>query len=110
MTIRPFATVLLVFLLLLRGWPVASAAPAPPTVPPRTEEPASGSKKAPRDLAKGERAKALYDFNAENADELSLTAGSIITVTDKSLGEWWSGTLAGKSGIFPANYVELLPR
>lgn len=53
------------------------------------------------------KCKALYDFDAENPDELNLKTGDIITVTEE-LGEWWKGTLNGVEGIFPANYVEVI--
>jgi myosin-1 len=55
-----------------------------------------------------EQCKTLYDFQAENADELSFGPGEIITIIDKSLGEWWTGELNGKKGIFPSNYVEII--
>lgn len=55
------------------------------------------------------RAKALYDFSGEpNTAELTITAGEVLTVTRKDVGEgWWEGTnLQGKTGLFPAAYVE----
>ncbi|KAL6069905.1 Unconventional myosin-Ie [Balamuthia mandrillaris] len=57
----------------------------------------------------GEQAKALYDFQAENEDELNFSQGAIITVTNKSNPDWWEGVLDGRSGLFPATYVELIP-
>jgi len=50
--------------------------------------------------------KALFDFEAENPDELSFNAGDMITFVE-DLGEWWRGEINGNSGIFPASYVEL---
>jgi hypothetical protein len=47
----------------------------------------------------------LYDYGAQEADELTLREGDVIDVIQKS-GEWWEGTLNGKTGVFPANYVE----
>ncbi|KAI9318827.1 hypothetical protein BX666DRAFT_1855230, partial [Dichotomocladium elegans] len=49
---------------------------------------------------------ALYDFQAVNADELNIREGDRILVTKKDDSGWWEGTLDGRSGIFPANYVE----
>ncbi|KAM6957223.1 GRB2-related adapter protein 2a [Aplochiton taeniatus] len=49
--------------------------------------------------------KALYDFNAEEGDELGFCAGDIIEILDRSDASWWRGRLRGKSGLFPANYT-----
>ncbi|XP_038610884.1 SH3 domain-containing protein 19 [Tachyglossus aculeatus] len=58
---------------------------------------------------KKEKARALYDFHGENDDELSFKAGDTITELESVDEEWMSGELAGKSGIFPKNYVQVLP-
>ncbi|CAJ1075892.1 GRB2-related adapter protein 2a [Xyrichtys novacula] len=50
--------------------------------------------------------RALYDFTAEEDDELGFCAGDIIEVLDRSDPSWWRGRLRGKSGLFPANYTE----
>ncbi|XP_028267849.1 GRB2-related adapter protein 2a [Parambassis ranga] len=52
--------------------------------------------------------KALYDFNAEEDDELGFCAGDIIEVLDRTDASWWKGRLRGRSGLFPANYTSLL--
>lgn len=49
--------------------------------------------------------KALYDFIAEEDDELGFCAGDVIEVLDRSDPSWWRGKLRGKSGLFPANYT-----
>lgn len=49
--------------------------------------------------------KALYDFTAEEDDELGFCAGDIIEVLDRSDPSWWKGRLRGRSGLFPANYT-----
>ncbi|KAM6440773.1 SH3 domain-containing protein 19 isoform 1-T1 [Liasis olivaceus] len=54
------------------------------------------------------KAKALYDFHAENIDELSFKVGDIITELESVDEEWMSGELQGKSGIFPKNFVQIL--
>ncbi|XP_026672719.1 intersectin-1 isoform X4 [Ceratina calcarata] len=48
---------------------------------------------------------ALYPYaSAENGD-LNFGQGEVILVTKKE-GDWWTGTIGDRTGIFPANYVE----
>lgn len=55
------------------------------------------------------QAKALYDFIPNESGELKLVKGDIINVIDNSsFTDWWKGTLNGKVGIFPSNYVTSL--
>ncbi|KAI5623055.1 GRB2-related adaptor protein 2, partial [Silurus asotus] len=49
--------------------------------------------------------KALYDFIAEEEDELGFSAGDIIEVLDRSDVSWWKGRLHENVGLFPANYT-----
>ena len=42
--------------------------------------------------------------------QLKFKKGDIITVTQKEDGGWWEGTLDGRTGWFPSNYVEELTR
>ncbi|XP_071398470.1 GRB2-related adapter protein 2a [Centroberyx affinis] len=49
--------------------------------------------------------KAMYDFAAEEDDELGFCAGEFIEVLDRSDASWWKGRLRGKIGLFPANYT-----
>ncbi|XP_051985850.1 GRB2-related adapter protein 2b [Xyrauchen texanus] len=49
--------------------------------------------------------RALYDFTAEDADELNFLAGDIIEVLDQSDQSWWRGLLRGRTGLFPVNYT-----
>nr|KAJ3423287.1 Unconventional myosin-Ie [Polyrhizophydium stewartii] len=71
----------------------AAAAKKKPVPPPPP------AKKVPR-------CKALYNYDASEADELSFKAGDIITITAKDDPGWWTGTLGGRSGLFPSNYVQ----
>lgn len=43
------------------------------------------------------------------SSELSVTAGETLLVTRQDVGEgWWEGTSAsGRTGLFPAAYVEV---
>ncbi|XP_048744666.1 rho guanine nucleotide exchange factor 7-like isoform X4 [Ostrea edulis] len=54
------------------------------------------------------RVKAIHNFKGKNNDELCLTKGDIITMTQTMEGGWWEGTLNGKTGWFPSNYVKEL--
>ncbi|XP_054852227.1 rho guanine nucleotide exchange factor 6 isoform X2 [Eublepharis macularius] len=49
--------------------------------------------------------KARFNFKQTNEDELSINKGDIIYVTRVEEGGWWEGTLNGKTGWFPSNYV-----
>ena len=52
-------------------------------------------------------AKVTFDYEAENDDELSLKEGEIVEVLSQEEEGWWKGSLNGKVGVFPANFVEL---
>uniref|UniRef100_A0A8C1UGH9 Rho guanine nucleotide exchange factor (GEF) 7b n=1 Tax=Cyprinus carpio TaxID=7962 RepID=A0A8C1UGH9_CYPCA len=56
---------------------------------------------APRVLVK-----ARFNFQQTNEDELSFNKGDIIQVTRQEEGGWWEGSLNGKTGWFPSNYVK----
>uniref|UniRef100_A0A8C5WQL3 Rac/Cdc42 guanine nucleotide exchange factor 6 n=1 Tax=Laticauda laticaudata TaxID=8630 RepID=A0A8C5WQL3_LATLA len=49
--------------------------------------------------------KARFQFKQTNEDELTINKGDIIYVTRTEEGGWWEGTLNGKTGWFPSNYV-----
>uniref|UniRef100_A0A158R5N7 SH3 domain-containing protein n=1 Tax=Syphacia muris TaxID=451379 RepID=A0A158R5N7_9BILA len=56
------------------------------------------------------RVKTLYECTAGHDSELSFQPGQIITNVYESKEEGWLvGTLNGKTGLIPANYVEPLP-
>ncbi|TKA37775.1 hypothetical protein B0A54_09777 [Friedmanniomyces endolithicus] len=72
----------------------------------------------PATSARKRRARALYDFDPAEEDELRFRKGDIIDVTEgKPVGDiinvvgkcegWW-GSLRGQTGRFPANHVEEL--
>jgi len=49
---------------------------------------------------------AIYDYESQGADEISLKEGDIIFLIAKSESGWWEGEKNGKKGLFPGNYVE----
>lgn len=74
----------------------ASPTLPPPPPPPKRESSAFAC-----------RARALYDYVAEQDDELSLTKGEVIEVVTME-GEWWLGFVGDTHGTFPSNYVEVM--
>lgn len=58
-----------------------------------------------------ELCKVLYPYEPSNGDELELVEGDIITIISKELPDkgWWKGELHGKVGVFPDNFVTILP-
>ncbi|KAJ2998132.1 hypothetical protein HDV02_004809 [Globomyces sp. JEL0801] len=52
---------------------------------------------------------ALYDFDPERDSDLGFKQGDIITITKRteSDDDWWTGSCNGRSGDFPANFVEV---
>ncbi|KAH7046161.1 hypothetical protein BKA57DRAFT_482527 [Linnemannia elongata] len=53
---------------------------------------------------------ALYDYDAQQAGDLSFRKDDRIEIVDKSnnANEWWTGKLNGKQGVFPGTYVQEL--
>ncbi|XP_029647961.1 SH3 domain-containing kinase-binding protein 1 isoform X1 [Octopus sinensis] len=58
-----------------------------------------------------EMAIARFSYHAENEDELTLKEGDTITILKKDLEDvgWWKGELNGRIGVFPDNFVEIIP-
>ncbi|KAL6234287.1 hypothetical protein BDW75DRAFT_212607 [Aspergillus navahoensis] len=52
-------------------------------------------------------AKALYDYEAAEDNELSFPEGAEIINIEFPDDDWWLGEYRGKTGLFPANYVQL---
>uniref|UniRef100_A0A493TB55 Intersectin-1 n=2 Tax=Anas platyrhynchos TaxID=8839 RepID=A0A493TB55_ANAPP len=49
----------------------------------------------------------MYDYTAQNDDELAFNKGQIINVLNKEDPDWWKGEVNGQVGLFPSNYVKL---
>uniref|UniRef100_A0A8B9W6W6 Intersectin-1 n=1 Tax=Bos mutus grunniens TaxID=30521 RepID=A0A8B9W6W6_BOSMU len=49
----------------------------------------------------------MYDYTAQNDDELAFSKGQVINVLNKEDPDWWKGEVHGQVGLFPSNYVKL---
>ncbi|KAB0379460.1 hypothetical protein FD755_007244, partial [Muntiacus reevesi] len=50
---------------------------------------------------------AMYDYTANNEDELNFSKGQLINVLNKDDPDWWQGEISGVTGLFPSNYVKM---
>jgi hypothetical protein len=48
---------------------------------------------------------ALYPYQSMEAGDLSFQHGEVVLVVKKE-GDWWTGTIGDRQGIFPSNYVQ----
>lgn len=74
-----------------------------------TSAPNAAASNGPTPPVAASRVRALYDFAPTEAGELPFQKGDIIRVLDSVYEHWWRGELKGEAGIFPVNYVEILP-
>jgi len=49
-----------------------------------------------------------FDYEAEEADDLSFEAGDVIKIVERIGDEWLKGEVDAKTGIFPVSYVEII--
>lgn len=47
-----------------------------------------------------------YNYQAQQADELSLVKGTRILILEKSNDGWWRGQSGAQAGWFPSNYTQ----
>lgn len=75
-----------------------------------TDEPSDYGGTAKGGSHKGSlRAVVLYDYTADEENEIHLQEGQVITNIEMVDEDWWSGTNSqGHEGLFPSNYVELI--
>lgn len=55
-----------------------------------------------------EWSRAIHDFQGEREDDLSFVVGNEIRITERLDKDWLKGEFSGKSGIFPASFVEMI--
>lgn len=86
--------------------PSVHFSPAAPTVIPNPEE----LEEEPP-IENGEHVEmvlALYDFNADGEDELTVKEGERLIVLEKDGEEWWKcKNVQGVEGVVPASYLEV---
>jgi signal transducing adaptor molecule len=80
----------------------------PPGQPQQLFPPQPVAKPPQTTAATVSRVRALYDFAPIEPSELPFRRGDIISVLDSAYKDWWRGSLRGRTGIFPLNYVEIL--
>lgn len=54
----------------------------------------------------GEKYIACYPYQSAEAGDLVFEVGEEVLVVKKD-GDWWTGVIGNRTGIFPANYVQL---
>ncbi|TNM85765.1 hypothetical protein fugu_008036 [Takifugu bimaculatus] len=54
-------------------------------------------------------ARAIYDFKAQSAKELSFKKGDAVNIIRQIDNNWYEGEFRGRVGIFPLSYVEKVP-
>lgn len=85
-----------------------AAAPAAQAGPSHQESSPAPPVPAGTTAATVSRVRALYDFAPSEPGELEFKRGDVIAVLESVYKDWWRGSLKGKTGIFPLNYVEKL--
>lgn len=55
--------------------------------------------------AEGELYVACYPYESAELGDLTFTAGEYVMVVKKD-GDWWTGVIGERTGIFPSNYVQ----
>ncbi|KZP01525.1 hypothetical protein CALVIDRAFT_8603 [Calocera viscosa TUFC12733] len=97
--------------------PVEAAAPPPPPPPPappsadELEEVTTqvATMQVAESHPPGPKAIVTFSYEAAEGNEIDLNEGETIYGVEQLDEGWWSATTAsGKTGLFPANYVELL--
>lgn len=70
---------------------------------------AAGTRSSSNSVSNKMRVRALYPYSGQGSDELTLVEGDVIIVTKSpDNDDWWEGSLRGKTGVFPRNYVDII--
>ena len=86
---------------------MSNLTPAPlvpvPSIPARGSSAAHNNNNSSKPCCKG-----LYDFEPENPGELGFKANDVITLISRIDENWFEGSLNGKNGYFPCNFVQVM--
>lgn len=88
--------------------PNAIRTPISAPMPQYNEQPTPAMRTSVTPTAPKPSCKALYDFEPLNPGELGFKEGEVIEITRRIDENWFEGTIHGRVGIFPTNYVEVL--
>ncbi|KAJ3118528.1 spermatogenesis-associated protein 13 [Phlyctochytrium bullatum] len=77
-------------------------------VEPATSFRAEKAEEAKAEEGSGMFARALWDYDAIEDNEISFKAGEVITIIELCNEDWYEGRIGNVAGYFPANRVELL--
>ncbi|XP_007538920.1 SH3 domain-containing kinase-binding protein 1 isoform X2 [Erinaceus europaeus] len=80
-------------------------------LPPTTATPDSSKSEMDSKTKTKDYCKVIFPYEAQNDDELTIKEGDIVTLINKDCIDigWWEGELNGRRGVFPDNFVKLLP-
>jgi hypothetical protein len=82
---------------------------SPAIIPPRSPSPPGQEEEQDQhEDAEGLEAFALYDFQAQGDDELTVAEGDALWIIEQDGDEWWKcRNVKGEEGVVPASYVEV---
>ncbi|XP_034341143.1 SH3 domain-containing kinase-binding protein 1 isoform X4 [Arvicanthis niloticus] len=80
-------------------------------LPPATSTPDPAKTEMDNRTKTKDYCKVIFPYEAQNDDELTIKEGDIVTLINKDCIDvgWWEGELNGRRGVFPDNFVKLLP-
>ena len=63
-------------------------------------------------ISESEQCEVVFPYKSVNEDELDLLPGQVIQVISKELEDpgWWKGSVDGKVGVFPDNFVKIIKK
>ena len=47
----------------------------------------------------------MYPYESNEPGDLTFEAGEMVLITKKD-GDWWTGSIGNRTGVFPSNYVQ----